>query len=241
MWTYLTVSYCRECVSQVHNNIPCPQLSRDTRVEWPCPSSILGVGNGSGHALTDCLPCGSWENQRSQAAGAGLGGSPSGMRKLVFDLWLLDGKSSASWTFQEPALCLAKNKQEYKQQLSVYGMHAHINICVQIGRNICTNICQMNELLLWRPDFYYKKSSVWLLVLTSWLKFRMISYSLSNVTEDFFPIIFWPHHSSPKKTVTPVVGVEPLPCSIYLNGCVPTSCQEIWSVTSESVKRMYSF
>lgn len=54
-------------------------------------------------------------------------------------------------------LCLANNKQEYKQQLCVCGMCAHINICVQIDRNICTDICQMNEFLLWRPNFYYKK------------------------------------------------------------------------------------
>lgn len=37
-------------------------------------------------------------------------------------------------------------------------MSAHINICVQIDRNICTDICQMNELLLWRPNCCYKKN-----------------------------------------------------------------------------------
>lgn len=162
------------------------------------------------------------------------------MRKLVFDLWLLDGKSSASWTFQEPALCLTNNKQENKQQLCVCGMRAHIYICVQIEIYVqiyvkWMNFCYGGQIVV------TKKISMWLLVLTSWLKFRMISYSLSNVTGDFFPIFFWLHHSSPKKTVTPVVGTEPLPCSIYLNGCVPISCQEIWSVTSERVKRMYSF
>lgn len=98
----------------------------------------------------------------------------------------------------------------------------------------------MKEFLWLRSKISYKKNAMWLLIL-AWPKFRKISYSLSNMTGDFFLFFFWLHHSSTKTAVAPVAGAEPLPHSIYLSSRVYTACQGVWLLTYSTYRKWTAF